>query len=139
MPLPTPHQVTLVQTSWQSCLPIADTAANLFYDRLFTLDPALRALFPSEMAEQKRKLLTMLSAAVNGLNNVGTLVPVLQALGRRHAAYRVEARHYPTVGQALLDTLALGLGPAFTPETREAWTVVYGVVADTMMAAQSAA
>jgi hemoglobin-like flavoprotein len=139
MPLPTPHQVTLVQSSWQLCLPIADTAANLFYERLFTLDPSLRALFPTEMAEQKRKLLTMLSAAVNGLSNVATLVPVLQALGRRHAAYRVEARHYPIVGQALLDTLALGLGPAFTPETKEAWMVVYGVVADTMIAAQATA
>ena len=137
MPLPTPAQITLVQSSWQRCLPIVDTAANLFYERLFTLDPSLRSLFPTEMAEQKKKLMTMITAAVAGLNNLEALVPVVQKLGRRHVAYRVEARHYPIVGQALLDTLATGLGPAFTPEVKEAWTVVYGVLADTMIAASS--
>lgn len=137
MPLPTPAQITLVQSSWQRCLPIVDTAANLFYERLFTLDPSLRSLFPTEMAEQKKKLMTMITAAVAGLNDLSTLVPVVQNLGRRHVAYRVEVRHYPVVGQALLDTLATGLGPAFTPETKEAWTVVYGVLADTMISASS--
>ena len=137
MPLPTPAQITLVQSSWQRCLPIVDTAANLFYERLFTLDPSLRSLFPTEMAEQKKKLMTMITAAVAGLNDLSTLVPVVQNLGRRHDAYRVEVRHYPVVGQALLDTLATGLGPAFTPETKEAWTVVYGVLADTMISASS--
>lgn len=137
MPLPTPAQITLVQSSWQRCLPIVDTAANLFYERLFTLDPSLRSLFPTEMAEQKKKLMTMITAAVAGLNDLSTLVPVVQNLGRRHVAYRVEVRHYPVVGQALLDTLAIGLGPAFTPETKEAWTVVYGVLADTMISASS--
>lgn len=137
MSLPTPAHITLVQSSWQRCLPIVDTAANLFYERLFTLDPSLRSLFPTEMAEQKKKLMTMITAAVAGLNDLNTLVPVVQKLGRRHVAYRVEARHYPIVGQALLDTLATGLGPAFTLEVKEAWTVVYGVLADTMIAASS--
>ena len=135
MRLPTLAQIALVQSSWQSCLPIVDTAADLFYERLFTLDPSLRSLFPTAMAEQKKKLMTMITAAVAGLNDLNALVPVLRKLGRSHVAYRVEARHYPTVGQALLDTLAIGLGPAFTPETKEAWTVVYGVLADTMIAA----
>ena len=137
MPLPTQTQITLVQTSWQRCLPIIDTAANLFYERLFTLDPSLRSLFPTDMATQKKKLMTMITAAVAGLNDLNALVPVVQALGRRHLAYRVEARHYPIVGQALLDTLATGLGPAFTPEVKDAWTVVYGVLADTMISASS--
>jgi len=89
------------------------------------------------MADQKKKLMTMITAAVAGLNDLNALVPVVQALGRRHRAYRVEARHYPIVGQALLDTLATGLGPAFTPEVKDAWTVVYGVLADTMISASS--
>lgn len=137
MPLPTQTHITLVQSSWQRCLPIIDTAANLFYERLFTLDPSLRSLFPTDMADQKKKLMTMITAAVAGLNDLNALVPVVQALGRRHLAYRVEARHYPIVGQALLDTLATGLGPAFTPEVKDAWTVVYGVLADTMISASS--
>ena len=39
---------------------------------------------------------------------------------------------FQPVGAALLSTLKKGLGENFTSEAREAWTAVYGVVADTM-------
>jgi hemoglobin-like flavoprotein len=59
-------------------------------------------------------------------------VPVVEDLGRRHAAYGVTDDHYDTVGAALLWTLEKGLGDAFTAEAREAWTTVYGLLASTM-------
>jgi hemoglobin-like flavoprotein len=91
-------------------------------------------MFKGDMGEQRRKLMVMLSAAVKGLPRLDRLVPVLEDLGRRHAHYGVEDHHYETVGEALLWTLEKGLGPAFTPEVKEAWTTVYGVVAATMKA-----
>ena len=100
------EQIALVQDSFSHVLPIADTAANLFYTRLFELDPALRPLFRGDMQEQGRKLMAMLRLAVNGLNRLDTLVPAVQDLGRRHVGYKVEAAHYDTVGAALLWTLA---------------------------------
>ena len=74
----------------------------------------------------------MLTAAVKGLDRLDQLVPVVQDLGRRHATYGVEDRHYDTVGAALLWTLEKGLGEAFTPDTKEAWATVYGILAGTM-------
>ena len=128
-------QKELVQTSFAQVRPIAEAAAALFYRRLFELDPALRPLFKGEMEEQGRKLMDMLGLAVKGLDRPEALLPVLATLGRRHAGYGVKESHYETVGEALLWTLEQGLGPGFTPEIREAWTVLYKLVADTMLAA----
>jgi len=127
--------IALVQASFEKVLPIADPAAELFYNRLFELDPSLRPMFKADMAEQKKKLMQMLTVAVRGLSRLDEIVPAVQALGRRHAGYHVRREHYATVGAALLWTLEQGLGPDFTPEVRAAWTEVYTVLATTMQAA----
>lgn len=131
--------VELVQTSFEAVKPIAATAADIFYTKLFELDPNLKPLFPAadedKMKEQGNKLMTMLSAAVAGLSNIEALIPVLQDLGKRHVAYRVEKSHYDTVGAALLGTLEAGLGEAFTKDVKQAWTDVYGVMASVMIEA----
>jgi hemoglobin-like flavoprotein len=131
-------QIDEVQRTWELCGPIADTAADIFYSRLFELDPSLRAIFPSDMTSQKQKLMMMITAAVRGLGDLDRLVPVVQDLGRRHAGYRVTEAHYTTVGAALIDTLRKGLGSQFTPQIEEAWVAVYGVLSGTMIAAARA-
>lgn len=128
----TPRQVELVQTTWEKCVPIADQAAVLFYGKLFELDPSLKPMFKSDIKEQGKKLMQMITAAVRGLNDLGRLVPVVQDLGRRHVGYGVKDQHYDTVGTALLWTLEKGLGDAFTAEVKEAWTTVYTLLATTM-------
>src|SRR5215471_5105232 len=132
MPMLTAAQKTLVQETFAVIAPIADDAAQLFYQRLFQLDPSLERMFKGDMAEQRRKLVQILTAAVKGLDRLDQLVPVVQDLGRRHAAYGVADKHYDTVGAALLWTLEKGLGRAFTPEAKEAWAAVYGLLATTM-------
>lgn len=127
-----PEEISLVQNSWQTVVPIKETAAELFYGKLFELDPSLRPLFKGDIKEQGRKLMTMISAAVNGLTRLDTLVPVVQNLGRRHASYGVKDEHYGTVATALVWTLEQGLGPAFTPEVKAAWVKTYTVLAQTM-------
>lgn len=128
----TPRQKLLVQQTFAEVEPIADVAARLFYARLFELDPALEPLFGSDMAAQGRKLMQMLTVAVQGLGRLDELVPAVRALGRRHVGYGVRDAHYATVGNALLWTLEHGLDDAFTPEVRDAWAAVYAVLADTM-------
>jgi hemoglobin-like flavoprotein len=128
----TATQKALVQESFATIAPIADDAAALFYRRLFEIDPSLQRMFRGDMAEQRKKLMQMLTAAVKGLDRIDQLVPVVQDLGRRHGTYGVEDRHYDTVGAALLWTLEKGLGDAFTPETKDAWATVYGILATTM-------
>ena len=135
----TPRQIELVQTTWEQVVPIADTAADLFYGQLFTIAPQVKPMFPADMAEQKKKLMTTITVAVRGLNNLGALVPVLHKLGKGHVGYGVKDEHYAIVGSALLWTLEKGLGDAFTPEVKEAWVAVYTVLADTMKAGAAAA
>lgn len=81
-----------------------------------------------------RGVIRTVDAAVNllGAGNMDKLVEVLKDLGARHATYDVKEVHYPIVGEALLDTLGKALGEGFTPEVKEAWTGVYGVIQDTM-------
>ena len=127
-----PTQISLVQNSWAKVGPIAETAADLFYSRLFELDPSLRELFPEEMSEQKKKLMQTLAVCVNGLNELAEIVPAVQALGKRHVDYNVKPEQYETVGVALLWTLEQGLGEAWNADLAEAWTEVYGVLSATM-------
>ena len=129
----TPDQKTLVQKTWKMAAPNAEAVAQLFYQRLFTLDPAIERLFAgSNMAAQRGKLVQALRLAVEGLDDLDGLVPVIEDLGRRHVGYGVKASHYDTVGAALLWTLERGLGQAWTAETKAAWTEVYGLLAGVM-------
>lgn len=131
--------VQLVQSSFAQVAAIADAAAALFYENLFRRDPSLRPLFRGDMQAQGAKLMQMIAVAVNRLGNPETLVPVLENMGRRHAGYGVVDAHYDTVGAALLDTLAAGLGDAFTPDVHAAWAEVYGFIAATMQRAAAEA
>ncbi len=135
----TPEQVQLVKDSWAQVTPIADKAAELFYGKLFEMDPSVKPLFKGDITEQGAKLMKMINTAVNGLDRLDEIVPAVQQLGARHVAYGVKDEHYDTVGAALLWTLETGLGDAFTAETKEAWATVYGLLADTMKSAAAQA
>ena len=128
----TPHQIDLVQNSFADVKPIAAAAAELFYARLFMLDPSLRPMFKGEMRKQGQMLMSMIGAAVAGLRDLESLAPVVRKLGARHVGYGVRAEHYATVGNALIWTLEKGLGEKFTPDVRDAWTKAYILLSDVM-------
>jgi len=124
--------MVLVKSSWAKVEPIAATAAELFYGRLFELDPSLKSLFTGNMQQQGAKLMKMIATAIYALDKIETVIPMIQESGRRHVGYGVKDEHYDTVGAALLWTLEQGLGDEFTPKVKEAWIAVYGVLASTM-------
>ena len=127
-----PTQVELVQSSFNKVKPIADKAAELFYQRLFELSPSLRPLFKGNLKEQERKLMATLALAVEGLRQPGQIIRVVQDLGRRHAGYGVKAEYYDIVGEALLWALAQGLGAEFTTPVRRAWEEAYTFLSEIM-------
>jgi hemoglobin-like flavoprotein len=131
----TPDQILLVQNTWAKVVPIKETAASLFYGRLFELDPSLRPLFKTGIEEQGRKLMAMIGTAVGGLTGLDELLPAVQSLGQRHVAYGVRDKDYDTVAAALLWTLEKGLGDAWTPAVKQAWTQAYVTLAGVMKAA----
>jgi len=129
----TPDQKTLVQETWRQVAPIADVAADLFYGRLFRIDPSVRPLFAGvDLERQRKKLIRALDLAVGNLDRIETLAPTLADLGRRHSGYGVTDAHYDSVGEALLWTLEQGLCEAWTAEAEAAWTAAYGLLSDVM-------
>jgi hemoglobin-like flavoprotein len=129
----TPTQVKLVQESFSRVAPISETAAEIFYDRLFEVAPAVKAMFPADMTEQRKKLMMVLAAVVNGLGILESILPAASALAKRHVSYGAKPEHYPVVGGALLYTLEKGLGDAWTPELADAWTAAYGTLSGYMI------
>lgn len=130
--------IALVKQSFARVAPQADAAAQLFYAKLFDAHPELRRLFKGDMATQGAKLMSMLAAAINMLDRPWALAPVLRQLGERHGHYGVQPWHYDAVGQALIETLQGALGPALSPQDREAWIYVYGCIAKAMQSAAPA-
>jgi hemoglobin-like flavoprotein len=140
----TDDEKAAIKDSWRLVVPIAETAADLFYKKLFELRPEYRRLFPEDMRAQKRKLIAMLAFIVKSLDwpesawretvpEEDDLCLIVLALGRRHSdLYHVPDSSYDAVGEALLWTLDYGLGKKFDTPTRAAWTHVYTLLALTM-------
>lgn len=132
----TRDQIRLVQASFRNVLPIREQAAALFYDRLFEIDPGTRGLFAdTDLRTQGGKLMAAIGMVVHALDAPKSMVEKLKELARRHVNYGVEDKHYATVGAALLWTLQVGLGEAFTPELRDAWASAYHMLSERMMEA----
>lgn len=129
----TREQINLVRAGFEKIAPIADHAADLFYAKLFDLDPHLRRLFKGDIKEQGKKLMQVISTAVENLERIDEFVPHIRAMGARHSGYGVEEKDYATVGAALLWTLEKALSRDFTAEMRAAWAAVYKLLADTMI------
>lgn len=128
----TEAQKKLVQDSFAKVEPIADAAAEIFYNKLFTYDPSLKPLFKHDMKDQGKKLMTALKLAVKSLDDLDALVPVLETMAVKHVGYGVKVDDYTPVGNALINTLAEGLGDDFTPDCKTAWVEVYKTIAIVM-------
>ncbi len=126
------HTIQLVRESYDLVEPIAPQAAAMFYQHLFAVDPSVRPLFRGDMVVQGERLMDMFSKVIGLLGEPELLIPRLQDLGQRHAAYGARESHYDSARVALLLTLREGLGVAYNEEVEEAWLEVYGEVADTM-------
>ncbi len=135
-----PDAVLIVQSSFETVHRRREEAAELFYQLLFEVDPGTRQLFTStDMKTQGNMLMSMLAAAVRGLDHLEELIPVVADLGRRHAGYGVQVKHFDSVEQALLETVQRMLGERFTLDVRLAWTRIYNQLASIMIEAMQTA
>ncbi|HEV8284581.1 MAG TPA: globin domain-containing protein [Chitinophagaceae bacterium] len=132
----TENQIILVQKTWKifrSIQPLL--VGDVFYSKLFMVQPEFRKMFPVAMDEQYRKLMDMISIVVARLERLNEVTDEIAALGKRHAGYGVKPEHYKVVGKALLWTLQQGLGSDWTKEVEEAWTKCYTIMSDAMIQA----
>jgi hemoglobin-like flavoprotein len=133
-------QIILVKKTWKAFRGISPTTVgDLFYSKLFSDNPPLRKMFPSNMEQQYQKLIDMLNAVVIRLDKLGELTEEIAAMAQRHVGYGVRPAHYKLVGNALLWTLQKGLGTDWNEEVKNAWVTCYKILADTMINSSSLA
>jgi hemoglobin-like flavoprotein len=135
----TPEQRWLVQNSWEKVVPMAPHVAELFFDRLFELDPFLEDLFPSDLSKLGAEWMRALGLAAPRLEEPSSAAPCLAALSRMHVDVGVRPGHYVTMGNALLWTLEQSLAEDFTPRVKEAWGAAYQLISALMIQADAAA
>jgi hemoglobin-like flavoprotein len=126
--------ILTVKNSWSYIIFQSEEVSQLFYDKLFELDPTLRSLFKGDITEQGSKLMHMLTMIIARLQRMQDIETEVQSLGKRHVSYGTKPEHYRTVGQALLWALENALGDRWNQETEQAWAEAYTIMATTMMA-----
>jgi hemoglobin-like flavoprotein len=135
----TPEQIDLIRTSFDRMRSMSGDIADLCYSRFFELDPSVRNLFPSDMEQQRIKLMDMLAALVGSLDQRALFQSLVTHSGRQHARFGVQPSHYATLGEALMWGLERKLGAAFTPELRASWRALYDAVQAEMVRAAAQA
>lgn len=119
-----PRQIDMVQKSFAEIESFGPAFAQAFYERMFQLDPSLRAAFATRTSTQGEKFMQVLRMTVRGLASPTALTEVLRALGDRHRAYGVRHYDFETFAQAFNDALRARLGEAFGGELERAWSTV---------------
>lgn len=141
----TARDVVLVQATWEPVAEIAQAAGVAFFGNLFELAPGLLQYFPFKaeanlyeseaLKAHALKVVTTIGVAVNGLDDLPVLVPILEALGKKHVGYGVLPEHYDAVGTSLIKTLSDNLPEdVFTANARTSWGKVYNTLKATMIA-----
>ena len=126
-------QVFLLRDSWSAAAARADELTIRFYAHLFEIDEGAARLFAGvDMTAQRAKLIHTLTLVVETVDDTDRLLPALAALGKRHAGYGIDDRHFDGVGDALLWALSDVLGDTFTSEVRDAWARAYALIASVM-------
>lgn len=130
----TDREISLIKNSWKLLQQMdPHQIGNIFYSRLFLQMPSLRTMFKPSMKDQYIKFVDMLNQIVVNLDRLDELNENIRQLAIRHVDYGVEPLHYKLVGDALLWTLAKGLGNNWTEEMSSAWSTCYTLLSDTMI------
>src|SRR6266851_2675018 len=128
----TPDQCRLLESSFEALREQAHPVVLLFYGKLFELDPSARRLFHNDIALQGRKLMDMLGAVVESLDDFQPMRFRLAELGREHADYGVRPEQYETLTSALLWAIGQALEADFDAPTREAWHLAIRAICEAM-------
>ncbi|MGC4032413.1 MAG: globin domain-containing protein [Tepidisphaeraceae bacterium] len=112
-----------------------DDLATRFYGELFEKYPAVRRMFPQDMAAQKQKLIDTLEWVVVNLKNPKAVQSALAELGARHQAYGAAATHYPLVRDSLLHQMGAVSGEQWSQTLENDWRTALDLISRHMLAA----
>ncbi len=129
----TPEQITLIRGAWTKVASVQAPVAEIFYERLFALDPSLRSQFRADIDTQGKKLVDMMQAIVGSLDQPDQMLASARELGRRHHFYGVRDEDYDSVREAMMWMFAETLGAQYTAEEDQAWRALYDLLAAAMI------
>ena len=130
----TASQAALVRDTFHELQDDLEVKSLYFYDQLFRLDPTIRSLFREDVADQGMRFMSTLSVIVENLETPGALTGRYADLGSGHRAIGVEARHFVTMEDALMATMAHYLGADFTAQAEAAWRAAFREIAARIIA-----
>lgn len=110
----------------------AEELSDKFYSHLFSIQPAMRLVFPEHPFDQKRQLTEMLKSLIESLDDEVQLRAISESLGRRQALDGMRDEHYQTFGTALISALSESDDSGFTRETETAWKEFYELTSNEM-------
>jgi methyl-accepting chemotaxis protein len=129
----TSRQIEIIENSWDVVLLNPEEASEIFYTKLFSIEPGLRFLFKEDISSQAHKLVSMITFVVHKLDNLEEVMEDVRDLGLRHKKYQVKPEYFESLASALLWTLENRLGKAWNDETKEAWVTIYSTLANGMI------
>lgn len=131
----TDRKTLIIKTTWSYVMTQPELTGELFYGKLFELDPTLRQMFPENMEGQMHKLINMITYMVSRLQTLPQIQKDIDAMAIRHTGYGVKDEHYALVGKALLWVLEDRLEGQWDEEAAQAWSELYGIWAESMIRA----
>ena len=134
----TAKQKRVIRESFLKLDPALDLVGQLFFLKLYRLDPTLRARFGGSAETQGRKFMAAVKLTIITLNHEDGLAPTLKLLGVRHRQLGIKVRDYRTMAKAWMWTLERSLEKSLTPETKDAWTKFLAEVTYIMSGSEAA-
>ena len=128
-----PEELRAVRQSFERLRDDLAMHSDYFYTALFRRAPQFRAMFRDDLAGQGMKFMSTLDVILSKLENEDDVAEQFMGLGRSHASLGVGASHFKPMEEALMDTMRMALGDAFTPALEAAWRSAYGQVAENMI------
>ena len=128
-----------LEASFNLVAPRAQELADRFYARLFSENPGVRPMFPTNMANQKEKLVAALVLVVKNLRTPEKLGEPLREMGARHVGYGTKPEHYPIVRDTLVGVLAELAGDRWNDTLDKDWRSAIDVVSQIMLEGHHAA
>ena len=125
--------VQRLEDSFKLIAPRGPELVDRFYAHLFAKNPGLRAMFPADLAAQKKKLLAAIGLIMQYLRRPEQLTAPLRDLGERHVAYGAQLEHYPIVRDTLIGVMRDMSGPAWSAQLTADWTAALNLVVSIML------
>jgi nitric oxide dioxygenase len=117
-----------------------ETLTRHFYKRMFSQNPEVAPFFtPAHQTSgsQQRALAGAICAYAANIDNLEVLGGAVELIAQKHASLRIQAEHYPIVGENLLASIREVLGEGATDEVINAWGEAYGLLAKILIGRES--